>query len=74
MLAKFAGGKRFADHLLRAIGALATTTCHSQALPKITQGMRAFTYGIANLAFGNSVAEANVHGAPESCWTNAKSQ
>jgi len=74
MLAKFAGRKRFADYLLRAIGALATTTCHAQALPKITQGMRAFTYGIANLAFGNSVAETNVHGAPESSCANAKSQ
>jgi hypothetical protein len=74
LLAKFAGGKRLADYLLRAIGTLATTTCHSEALPKITQGMRAFTYGIANLAFGNSVAEANVHGAPESSWGNTKSQ
>jgi len=74
MLAKITSRKRFAHHLLRAIGALATATCHAQALPKLTQGTRAVADGVANLAFRNSVAEANVHGTPESCSRNPKSQ
>jgi hypothetical protein len=60
---KFARGERFANYLLCAIGALTAATCHAEALPKFTQGTRAFAYGFANLAFGNSIAEADVHGA-----------
>jgi len=65
MFTKFAGRQRFVDHLLCAIGALAAAACHTKALPKLAQGSRAFTYGVANLAFGNPIAEANVHGAPK---------
>jgi hypothetical protein len=35
MLAKVAGGKRFADYLLNAIGALATATGDTQTLPQL---------------------------------------
>ncbi len=66
MLAIFAGGKRLAHYLLGTVGALATAACHTQALPQFPQGTSAIAYGFAYLAFGNPVAEANVHGAPES--------
>jgi hypothetical protein len=65
MLTKFARRKRFVDHLLGAVGTFSTATCHAEALPKLAQGTRAFTYGVADLTFGNSIAEANVHGAPQ---------
>jgi hypothetical protein len=74
MNAKIACSKRFAHYLLRTVCAFATATCHTQALPKFTQGARAIAYGFAYLAFGNSIAEANVHGAPESYWKYLKSQ
>jgi len=61
VFAKFARRKRFVNHLLGAVGALATATCYAEALPKLTQRARAFTYGVANLTFGNPIAEANVH-------------
>jgi hypothetical protein len=63
MLAKFARGQGFAYHLLGTIGTFAATTGHPQAQPKFTQGMRTIAYRFANLAFGNSITEANVHGA-----------
>ena len=65
ILTILASRERFVNHLLRAVGAFATATCHAQALPKLAQGTRAIAYGIADLAFGYSVAEANVHVAPE---------
>jgi len=73
MLSKSAGGERFVDHLLRAIGALATATCNAQALRKFSQRMRAIDDRFANLAFSNPVAKANVHGTPASRWPNPKS-
>ena len=63
MLAKFAGGQCFTYHLLGTVGTFAATTGYSQAQPKFTQGMCTIAYRFANLAFGNSIAEANVHGA-----------
>jgi hypothetical protein len=65
MLTILARGQRFVNHLLRAVGALAAATCHAQALPKLAHGTRALAYGIADLAFGYSIAEANVHKAPK---------
>ena len=54
--------------LLGAIGATAAATRHPQAAMKFAQGTGATAYRVADLPFGYTVAEANVHGwvGPES--------
>jgi hypothetical protein len=56
------GRKRFVEDLLSAVGTPAAATRHTQTQMEFAQGAGTFAYRVADLAFGNTVAEANVHG------------
>ena len=49
------------EDLLGAIGAPAAATRHTQKLMKFAQRTRATAHRVADLVFGNAVAEANEH-------------
>ena len=50
------------EHPLGAIGALAATARQTQTQMEFAQRTRAAAHRIADLVFGNAVAEANEHG------------
>jgi len=51
------------EDLLSAIGALAAAARHTKTHMEFAQRTGAAANRVADLAFGNAVAEANVHGS-----------
>jgi len=59
---RLSGRKRFVEDLLGAVCAPAAATRDSQTRMEFAQRTRAAAHRVADLAFGDAVAEANVHG------------
>jgi hypothetical protein len=61
---RLAGRKCFVEDLLGAVRTPAAATRHTQTQMEFAQRTGTAAHRVADLAFGNTIAEANVHG-----WT-----
>ncbi len=59
---RLTGRNRFVEDLLCAIGTLAAAARHTKTQMEFAQRTGTLAHRVADLAFGNAVAEANVHG------------